>query len=230
MRYVSACVRFFSVSLLMAASSQGYAEPQLYETGPKEESSYVRFVNATENEVAISTGKGKDKTLTTQPDGRATRFFKIKSGTKLAATLKGNGGSSAVEVIGEPWEFITVAVLPDGAKHLKTTLLREAPKQFDSSFVSLGLLNLDAKCSSAVMSAAVKPDPEVNPTPRAYEVKPFAMQRFLIGSDKPAGTIGCGGSGTPVDLTRLEKGERYSLFLLNLKNTRQTFIVNDAKK
>lgn len=213
-------IRFFSACMFISGSLPVCAEPQLYETGPTEESSFVRFVNATDSDVAIGTGKGKEKILNTQSDGRVTRFFKIKAGTKLAANVKGRDASAAVEVSGKPWEFITVAILPGGAHQLKTTLLRETPTEFSGSQVSLALHNLDAKCAGAIMPVQGN----------AYDVKPFTLQRHLIASDKQSISITCSGAGTPVDLTKLEKGERYSLFLLTSKNSRQTFIVSDDKK
>ncbi|MEI7455685.1 MAG: hypothetical protein WCK93_03085 [Nitrosomonadales bacterium] len=214
-----------SLSLLaVLLSAAAVAEPQLYETGPSEESSFVRFVNATDTEVTIATAKGKEKVLGTKPDARVTRFFKIKSGAKLSATIQGSGAHVAVDVVGKPWEFITVAVLPSGAKQIKTSLLRETPSEFSGTRASLALLNLDAKCSSANLSIVEK-----NAT-ASYEVKPLAMQRHLTGSDKQPGAINCSGSATAVDLSGLESGSRYSLFLLGVNNARQAFVINDDKK
>ncbi|HCI51728.1 MAG TPA: hypothetical protein DE312_00100 [Gallionella sp.] len=213
-----------ALAVFTLLSGVALAEPQLYETGPSEESSFVRFVNATDADVAIATAKGKEKVLGTKPDARVTRFFKIKSGAKLSATIQGKAGRVAIEVVGKPWEFITVAVLPSGAKQIKTSLLRETPSEFSGTRVSLALLNLDAKCSSANMNIAEKNAAAI------YEVKPLAMQRHLTGSDKQSGAVNCSGSATPVDLSGLESGSRYSLFLLTANNTRQAFVINDDKK
>lgn len=223
---VNRIVRFISVFVLLAGSSLASAEVQLYETGPSEESSFVRFVNATENEVAIGTGKGKEKILGTRADGRVTRFFKIKAGSKLAASLQSKGSKVAVEVVGKPWEFITVAVMPDGVSKIKTMLLKETPTEFSGTRASLALFNLDAKCGRAVMPLLDKG------VTTNFDVQPFVLQRHLIGSDKQAAAISCSGASsvTAVDLSQLEQGERYSVFLLALKNVRQTFIINDGKK
>ncbi len=199
-----------------------HAEPQLYETGPSEESSYVRFVNATGGDVAVGTGKGKELVLNTQADGRVSRFYKIKSGSKLAAVIKNTTGKVAVEVTGKPWEFISVAVLPAGESQLKTQLLKETPTEFSGSRVSLALLNLDGKCGSANLSLR---DKDAN-----YEVKPYALQRHMIAAAKQSAAIACKGVTVPVDLSQLEQGERYSLFLFENKNSKQAFIVRDDKK
>lgn len=213
-----------TLAIFALLSGVALAEPQLYETGPSEESSFVRFVNATDADVSIATAKGKEKVLGTKPDARVTRFFKIKSGAKLTANIKGKVGHVAVDVVGKPWEFITVAVLPSGAKQIKTSLLRETPSEFSGTRVSLALLNLDAKCSSANMMIAEK-----NAT-ATYEVKPLSMQRQMTGSDKQSGAVNCSGSATPVNLSGLESGSRYSVFLLTTNNARQAFVINDDKK
>lgn len=210
--------------VLLSVSSPAYAEPQLYETGPSEESSYVRFVNVTEGDVAIAAAKGKEKMLSAQADGRVSRFFKIKTGAKLSATIKSTSGSAAVEVVGKPWEFITVAVIQQDAKHLKIMQIKETPTEFSGSRASLALLNLDEKCSSAVLPAHDK-DAAIT-----YEVKPFSLQRHLINSDKQPAVIKCKDDAVAVDLSHLEPGERYSAFMFSLKSVRQTFIVRDDKK
>ena len=75
---------------MLTASGFALAEPQLYETGPSEESAYVRFVNATDKPVAVVTPKAKME-LPTKDAARSSRFFPVKAGAKLSATLQAVG-------------------------------------------------------------------------------------------------------------------------------------------
>ena len=198
------------------------AEPQLYETGPSEESSYVRFVNATENTIEIISSNGSAKIeLNANADGRASRFFTVKAGSKLTATLQGKGRKGSVEVTGKPWEYITIAILPTGASQFKTMLVRETPTDFNAMRASVSLFNLDASCTAATLGGAKK-------ATILEGVKPFTVQRRLINPVKLSATVACDVQGPAVDLAQLEPGGRYSVFLLNLKNSRQVFFVHDA--
>ncbi|MFA6970384.1 MAG: alginate O-acetyltransferase AlgF [Gallionella sp.] len=214
----------FSVFIFMSGSAVA-AEPQLYETGPSEESSYVRFVNATDSAVAVISSKGSAKVeLSTKSEGRASRFFPVKAGSKLSATVQSDGRKISVDVVGKPWEYITVVALPGSASTVKTMLVREIPDDFNAMRSSLALFNLDAKCNTAVMLGGAKSSTILE------GVKPFSVQRRLVNPVKLTVNIVCGGEskGAGVDFSQLEAGERYSVFLLPLKNTRQAFFVRDS--
>jgi len=207
-----------------AASVLAHAEPQLYETGPSEESSYVRFVNATEQDIAVISTQGSAKVeLTAQAEGRASRFFPVKSGSKLSATIQSNNRKIPVDVVGSPWEYITIVIVPSGHGRVKTKLVREIPSDFNAMRASLALFNLDAQCSAAVMQGGAKNVTILD------KVQPFSVQRRLVNPVKLSASVACTGhSGSAaVDLSQLQAGERYSVFLLTLKNTRQTFFVRD---
>jgi hypothetical protein len=45
---------------------------------------------------------------------------------------------------------------------------------------------------------------------------------------KLSATVACGTAASNVDLSQLQAGERYSVFLLNLKNARQAFFARDV--
>lgn len=213
-------------AIICCFSSAAYAaEPQLYETGPSEESSYVRFVNATDNVVAITSSTGSAKIeLNVRDEGRASHFFTVKAGSKLSATIQGNGRKVAVDVVGKAWEYITIAVLPDGANKIKPMQVKETPTDFNAMKSSLALFNLDAKCGAAVMRGGAK-------SSMIFDgIKPFALQRRLINPVKLSASIGCSDKGAdmPADFPQFQAGERYSVFLLGLKNARQTLFVRDA--
>ena len=129
-----------------------------------------------------------------------------------------------MDVVGKPWEYITIAVLPSGATQIKTSLVRETPTDFNAMRSSLALFNLDAKCGGAVMQGGAKSVTILE------KVKPFSVQRRLVNPVKLTAAIVCDGqaAGTAVDLSQLQAGERYSVFLLTLKNARQAFFVRDA--
>lgn len=201
------------------------AEPELYETGPSEVSSYVRFVNATDSAVTINSSKGSAKVeLSAKGDGRATHFFLVKAGSKMTANIQSGGHKTSVDVVGKPWEYITIAVLPAAASSVKTMLVRESPEDFNAMRSSLALFNLDASCSGAAMKGGAKRATILD------NVKPFSVQRRLVNPIKLAVEMSCGAEpqGATVDMSQLEAGERYSVFLLTLKNTRQAFFVRDV--
>jgi len=214
----------FLLAGICAGSALVHAEPQLYETGPSEESSYVRFVNATEQDVAVISSQGSAKVeLTAQAEGRASRFFPVKSGSKLSATIQSNNHKIPVKVLGRPWEYITIAIVPSDHGRVKTMLVRETPTDFNAMRSSLALFNLDAKCSAAVMQGGAKNATILD------KVQPFSVQRRLVNPVKLSATVACSGrsGGSAVELSQLQAGERYSVFLLTLKNSRQTFFVRD---
>ncbi len=214
----------FALFACLAGTSTVFAETQLYETGPSEELSYVRFVNATDQAISIVSSKGSAKVeLSAKAEGRVSHFFPVKSGVKLSATIQGGGLKVTSVVTGKPWEYITIAVLPKG-RQLETSLVRETPDDFNAMRASLALMNLDAKCAGALMQGGAKS------TTILESVKPFVVQRRLINPVKLATTVSCIDQkvSIPVDLAQLQAGERYSVFLLTLNNTRQAFFARDS--
>lgn len=197
------------------------AEPQLYETGPTEDASFVRFVNATDNAIAIVSANGSAKVeLSARDEGRVSHYFSVKAGAKLSATLQYGGRKDSVDVTGKPWEYITIAILPGSGGQVKTMPVRESPTDFNAMRSSLALFNLDAKCGGALMQA--------KSASVFDQVKPFTVQRRLVNPVKLSVTVGCGAPGTTVDMAQLQAGERYSVFLLASKNAQKAFFVRDA--
>lgn len=205
--------------------SDAAAEPQLYETGPTEESSYVRFVNATDADVTVVASKKSAKIdLSVRDEGRTSRFFTVKAGSKLTATIHGKTAKSAIEVVGKPWEYITIAILPDGAARIKTVQLKETPDDFNAMRSSVALFNLDAQCGSAFIQGGAKN------TAILENVQPFSVQRRLINPVKLSAKAGCDGQSTPVEMAQLQAGERYSVFLMTLNHAQKAFFVRDTNK
>jgi hypothetical protein len=211
------------VCLFTGLSGLAVAEPQLYETGPAEESSYVRFVNATDKDISVLSSTGSAKiALSTKNEGRVSRFYPVKAGTKLSATLVRGDKKDPVEVTGKPWEYITIAVLPGSGAQVETKLIRETPTDFNAMKSSVALFNLDAKCPDAVLQGGAKAATILD------KVQPFSVARRLVNPVKLSGAVACGAATSNVDLSQLQAGERYSVFLLNVKNSRQVFFSRDV--
>lgn len=213
-------VSLFAASMLFVSAT--HAEMQLYETGPSEESSYIRFVNATDKDISVTSSRGAKVELTARAEGRVSRFYTVKAGSKLSATVQSAGRKVAVEVAGKPWEYITVVALPDSTMQVKT--VKETPTDFNAMRASLALFNLDAKCGGAVMLGGAQRATILS------EVKPDTVQRRLVNPIKLAATVGCAGQAmeSAVDLGQLQAGERYSVFLVPDNKARQVFFVRDV--
>lgn len=199
------------------------AEPQLYDTGPTDVMSFVRFLNATDESVSVVSAQGAAKIdLTTQTTGRISGYFAVKSDVTLLATIRGINKKQAVQLTGKPWEYITVAILPNGAQ-LKTTLVRESPTDFNAMRTSLALFNLDTQCSCATLLGGTKNTPVLENTP------PFEVRRRLVNPIKLAASIRCDAKSTavPIDFSQLQAGGRYSIFIVTNENIRSAFFVID---
>lgn len=225
MKKMTRQLSLFGLSLIVGlASTMALAEPELYETGPGEETAYVRFVNATDQAVSISSSKGAAKiALGAKAAERASRFYKVSAGAKLTAMVQSGKQKTSVEVTGKPWEYITIAVLPNGAGQVKTRLVREMPTDFNAMRASLALFNLDPSCANAMMQGGAKKATILS------EVAPLTVQRRLVNPIKLAVAVSCGKSpDVLVDLAQLQAGERYSVFLFSLKNIPQAVFAVDA--
>ena len=211
----------FAASALLLGSATVHAEIQLYETGPNEEISYLRFVNTTEQAVSIQASKQAKVDLGVRDEDRISRFYKIKAGSELSAMVLAEGQKMALKMRGSPWEYITVTVLPKG----KTMLTRETPTDFNASRASLAMFNLDAACTQADMQGGAKNVAILN------EVKPFTVQRRLINPVKLSATLSCSGDATThaMDLPPLQAGERYSVFVMPKKGARHVVFFHDAQ-
>ncbi len=209
----------------LAGSNTVVAETQLYETGPSEETSYVRFVNATDHAITIASSNSAAKVeLNVKAAGRVSRFYPVKSGSKLSATMQSGEMKGTSVVTGKPWEYITIAVLAKDGKQLETSIVRETPDDFNAMRSSLALFNLDAKCSAALLQGGAKKATILD------GVQPFSVQRRLVNPVKLTTTVSCAGraTGVALDLSQLQAGERYSLFLMTSNHAQQAFFIRDS--
>lgn len=213
-------LRPFGMMLMLLSVATAHAEPELYETGPSEETSYIRFVNALDHDLVVASSNAKIS-LNTKGAGRVSRFYRVKAGTKLTATLREGGHQITVDVTGKPWEYITVAALPDGTAGIKAAQVKETPEDFNAMRASLALFNLDPGCKAAEMRGGAKNVSVFD------DIQPFAVKRRLINPVKLSANVACGGTETSVDIPQMQAGERYSVFLFATKK-QQAIVATDS--
>lgn len=160
--------------------------------------------------------------LTARAEGLASRFYAVKSGTKLSASIQGAGRKVAVEVTGKPWEYITIVALPDSGVQVKT--VKETPTDFNAMRASLALFNMDSKCDGAAMRGGAQDATILS------DVKPVSVQRRLVNPIKLAVTVVCAGqaASSAIDLGQLQAGERYSVFLITDNKSPRLLFARDV--
>lgn len=209
-------------ALVSAFSVTAYADNPLYETGPGQDSSFVRFLNASQDKVTVVNGNAK-VSLDSKNDGRASRFYPVKAGDKLHATVQSGNSKSSVELVAKPGEFITVAVVSK-SNGIDSLLVRETPTDFNAMRSSISLMNLDDSCATASLTGGAK-------GAMIFEnVKPAASQRRLVNPVALTVQAHCGAdlAGAAVDMSQLQAGERYSVIVIPAKKGRQAFFVRDT--
>lgn len=203
--------RLFSFLVLAwMFANYAVAASALYETGPEQDASFVRFVNASDIRIVISNSKTMGKLeLGVLGESRVSAFLPVKAGARLVASVIVDKNSFVVEVTAKPGEFITVAVVQDGANGWKAMQLRETPTTFSSTRSSLAAFNFDMQCASAQINSVGKNDGIKNVTNQA-------IKRRFVGQIKAQVQIYCSGKAVaePWDMGQLEAGERYSIFIM----------------
>ena len=214
--------KIFFGSLMAFLSLQACADNPLYETGPAQDSSFVRFLNAGSDKASVVNGKAK-VALGAKDEDRVSRFYPVKAGDKLSANVQVGSAKGSVEVTAKPGEFITIAVVNKG-NALETVILREAPTDFNAMRSSIALLNADSSCAAASLTGGAK-------AAMIFEnVKAGAINRRLVNpvSLKVQATCGTEAAGSAVDMGQLQAGERYSVIVIPAKKGRQVFSVRDS--
>ncbi len=207
----------------LVAGLAARAEPPLYETGPAQDSSFVRFLNATGQAATVRSASGASVALGTAGADRVSKYYPAIAGRKLEASVHLGAARIPALVVARPGEYVTVAVVAKAGGGFEARLEREAPTDYSAARVSLSLSNLYARCTAASMSGGAK-------DARIVEgVAPFAVGRRQVNPVKLAVRLQCDGKPAGgVDLSQLEAGERYSVFLLPLAGAAQAFFVRDA--
>lgn len=208
--------------LASVLSLSAYADNPLYETGPGQDSSFVRFLNASSDKALVVNGAAK-VSLDVKNESRVSRFYPVKAGDKLKASVQVGAAKTNVEVVAKPGEFITVTILNKGTA-LESMLVREAPTDFNAMRSSISLMNVDSSCAAASLTGGAK-------SATIFEgVKPATTQRRLVNPVALTVQANCGtdAAGAAVDMLQLQAGERYSIIVIPAKKGRQTFFVRDS--
>ncbi|WP_144637131.1 DUF4397 domain-containing protein [Bordetella genomosp. 13] len=197
-------------ALLLAAQGASHAaQMELYETGPAQDASFLRFVNGGTASMEVSASGSKAR-ITLDDKSPASNFLPVRAGSALQGTLTSGSAKQVVSVTVQPGEFATVVGVPAADGALRAVTLREQPDDFNSLKASLGFYNLDAGCADAGLLAAGR-------NVAIFErVADGAVARRQINPVALSVQPSCGGkpAGQPLDLGTLQAGERYTVFLL----------------
>lgn len=191
--------------LLFLGQTTHAAQPQLYPTGPSEDASYIRFLNALPDVLEVRSSNGSRIELT--PNDSSNPWQAVKANAPLNADLSSNGRSQKVSIRVKPSEFVTVSVIQDIKNVWRVVEVREYSPDFSSLKVAFGLVNLIPDCPSA--SARLTGKSVVIVDNVAYST----LVRRMVNPVSLGVDVYCGDKrvGESVSLN-LRSGERWSLF------------------
>lgn len=196
------------VAAAMAAAVPGLAmATTLYETGPAQDSAFVRFVNGTGAALDVVADGAKAR-LALPVDRPVSDFQSVKPNSAIGGQFDGAAGRAPIRVQAGPGAFATVvAWRAPGQKAVQTTVLTETPDDFNSLRASLAFYNFDAQCKGAGLQAAGRN------VALFTGVGPNALQRRAINPVTLAVQLTCDGApaGAPLDLGALQAGQRYTV-------------------
>lgn len=206
---LSAACLLAGCALSTTSLAQGIEIP-LYETGPAEDSAFIRFVNSTGAPLDVKAA-GSKVSLSLGADQPASHFLPAPAKRALKGEFVQGAVSVPTDTTVAPGEFVTLVALPGETGKLAVQTLRETPDDFNALKAAVGLYNLSPACTDATVKAAgrnvtlfssiaagqVSQRLQINPVP-------LRVQLFCAGKE----------SGEPVSLGTLEAGERYTLFLV----------------
>lgn len=204
--------RTFILALAAALAAHGVshaAQMELYETGPAQDASFLRFVNGGTMSMDVS-ASGSQARITLDGKQPASNFLPVRAGAALQGTLTSGAAKQVVSVTAQPGEFVSVVGVAAADGTLRSVTLREQPDDFNALKASLGFYNLDSACANAGLMAAGRNvaifERVADGATARRQVNPVAL------SVQPS----CGGKpvGQPLDLGTLQAGERYTVFLL----------------
>ncbi|XAH23241.1 alginate O-acetyltransferase AlgF [Xylophilus sp. GW821-FHT01B05] len=184
------------------------AAPLLYETGPAQDSAFVRFVNGTGQKLDVVAGKARLALTTDKP---VSDFQSVKPNIDIKGDFEGAGVRSPIAVKTAPGAFATVvALVPAGQKAVTTTVLSETPDDFNALKASIAFYNVDAACKGAAVQVAGRN------VALFTGVAQGSSQRRAINPVQVGVQLMCDGKprGNAIDLGTLQAGQRYSLVLV----------------
>ncbi|WPB56944.1 alginate O-acetyltransferase AlgF [Xylophilus sp. GOD-11R] len=200
--------RFALLALAAAACATAQAAPKLYDTGPSQDSAFVRFVNAAPQRLEVVSGQAR---LPLPADKPVSEYLSVKPDTNIGGAFEGGGQKAPVSVKTAPGAFATVVALPtaDG-KGLRTAVIAESPDDFNALKSAIAFYNYDAGCKAAGLQTAGKGvgifSGVAEKTVQRRMVNPVALSVQPTCDGQPR--------GASVDLGTLQAGQRYSLLLV----------------
>ncbi|MCS4510089.1 cell division protein FtsQ [Xylophilus ampelinus] len=219
-------VRWIAAGCVAASSCTAWsAGPQLYASGPGEDASYVRFVNATGKPLDIIAA-GKPATGGRLQLGTANAvgsFMPIKPKLVLAGRAVQGKQSLDLAPAAQAGELVSVVIWLRGDGTLVSTAIAELPKTFNGLKASLAFYNVDPACPAAGLSAAGQD------TTLFTGGAPNTLQRRPINPVPLSVKVTCDALvvGKPLDLGTLESGQRYSVFLVADGREKRAFWARD---
>jgi hypothetical protein len=203
------CRHLLAIALAACSLSTAVAtaaETQLYDTGPSEDASFLRFVNATAAPVSV-VPENRQTRMVLDAAKPATDFLPVKANSAIAGAIEQGSARAAISVRVAPGAFATVVVLPDGKDGMKTVTVSETPDDFNGLKASLAFYSLDPSCAHADLKAAGRDVSIVD------DVAQGTLKRRAINPVQLSVLAACAGqsSGAPLDLGQLQAGKRYSI-------------------
>lgn len=193
----------------LAFSGQA-ADIALYETGPAEDSSFLRFVNGSDTAIHITSGNA-GSTVELSPGEPASKFFAVRAGQPLKGEIRVENVVIPTQTTVQPGDFVSVIITDDDTGKPQATTIIETPEDFNALKAAVAFYNLDPTCVDAVVRVAGRDTAlfsgthEKNAPPRR-QINPVPLAVQLVCEGKE--------TGPALDLGKLQAGERYTIFLV----------------
>ncbi len=212
--------------LAVAVASPAWAQDQgqVYDPLPPPGSAYVRFVNATGDEVTVRPDFLAPQHMGTAESGRITVYGVAEhvAGRALGVEVQAGGRTGRATLHAEPGSFLTVLVEPGTGQSLDLVPVVDQT-DFNQSRARLAFYNAMPGCASAriVLAAGdVAVFQDVAPgTAKARSVNPVSAPVKAVCAGEPAATL---------TLSGMEAGGMYSIWLMQPGGTATAFLARDA--
>lgn len=206
--FLQGALRGVGMACALSMAAPLWAEVQLYETGPSQDSSYLRFVNGSAQALEVEASGSKVK-LVLQPSSPASDFQPVRARSEIKGALVQGSARQDVALSVLPGEFATVLGVTDGKGGLAVKVLREKPDSFNALKASIGFVSVDPSCAAAGLKVAGRD------VALFENASGELITRRMINPVALSVQLVCGGQamGAPLDLGQLQAGQRYSVFV-----------------
>ena len=199
------------LALAVAGIGQAAAQGQVYDPLPPPGSAYVRFVNASGDDVAVRPDFLPAQTLGTAGAARVTAYTVVENvkGKPLAVQVQAKGQTGQLGFTAEPGSFNTL-LLEGGGSQAPRIVQVVDKTDFNQSRARLSFYNATPDCAGATL--AIAPDGPVV----FQDVAPGTTKARSVNPVTVAVSAGCAQAGAraALDLTGLEAGGMYSIWLM----------------